>query len=79
VAILSPAARPAGIAFVNTIGIGGGSAISPLVIGYLKDLTGGFTSGLLYVIAMLIMSVICVTIVAAQTRPLAPIPSPSHA
>ena len=29
VAILSPAARPAGIAFVNTIGIGGGSAISP--------------------------------------------------
>ena len=79
VSILSPAARPAGIAFVNTIGIGGGSAISPLVIGYLKDLTGGFTSGLIYVIVMLIMSVICVTIVAAQTRPLAPIPSPSRA
>ena len=79
VAILSPAARPAGIAFVNTIGIGGGSAISPLVIGYLKDLTGGFTSGLIYVVVMLIMSVICVTIVAAQMRPLAPIPSPSRA
>ena len=79
VAILSPAARPAGIAFINTIGIGGGSAISPLVIGYLKDLTGGFTSGLIYVIAMLIMSVICVTIVAAQMRTPAPVPSPSHA
>jgi ACS family 4-hydroxyphenylacetate permease-like MFS transporter len=79
VAILSPAARPAGIAFVNTIGIGGGSAISPLVIGYLKDLTGGFTSGLIYVVVMLIMSVICVTIVAAQMRPLTPIPSPSRA
>jgi ACS family 4-hydroxyphenylacetate permease-like MFS transporter len=79
VAILSPAARPAGIAFINTIGIGGGSAISPLVIGYLKDLTGGFTSGLLYVIVMLIMSVICVTIVAAQMRTPAPVPSPSHA
>ncbi len=79
VAILSPAARPAGIAFINTIGIGGGSAISPLVIGYLKDLTGSFTFGLIYVIAMLIMSVICVTIVAAQTRALAPIPSPSRA
>ncbi len=79
VAILSPAARPAGIAFVNTIGIGGGSAISPLVIGYLKDVTGGFTSGLIYVVVMLIMSVICVTIVAAQMRPLAPIPSPSRA
>ena len=79
VAILSPAARPAGIAFVNTIGIGGGSAISPLVIGYLKDLTGGFTSGLVYVIAMLIMSVICVTVVAAQMRTPASVPSPSHA
>jgi ACS family 4-hydroxyphenylacetate permease-like MFS transporter len=79
VAILSPAARPAGIAFVNTIGIGGGSAISPLVIGYLKDLTGGFTSGLLYVIVMLIMSIICITIVAMQMRPVTPVPSPSHA
>jgi ACS family 4-hydroxyphenylacetate permease-like MFS transporter len=79
VAILSPAARPAGIAFVNTIGIGGGSALSPLVIGYLKDLTGGFTSGLVYVIAMLIMSLICTTIVAAQMRTPAPVPSPSHA
>ena len=79
VAILSPAARPAGIAFVNTIGIGGGSAISPLVIGYLKDVTGGFTAGLIYVVVMLIMSVICVTIVAAQMRPLTPIPSPSRA
>ena len=79
VAILSPAARPAGIALINTVGIGGGSAISPLVIGYFKDLTGSFTSGLLYVIAMLIMSLICVTIVAAQTRPARPVPSPSHA
>jgi MFS transporter, ACS family, 4-hydroxyphenylacetate permease len=79
VAILSPAARPAGIAFVNTIGIGGGSALSPLVIGYFKDLTGSFTSGLLYVIAMLIMSIICITIVAMQTRPVTPVPSPSHA
>jgi len=43
--ILSPNARPAGIALINCIGIGGGSAIGPLVIGYLKDLTGSFTSG----------------------------------
>jgi MFS transporter, ACS family, 4-hydroxyphenylacetate permease len=79
VAILSPAARPAGIAFINTIGIGGGSALSPLVIGYFKDLTGSFTSGLLYVIVMLIMSIICITIVAMQSRPVTPVPSPSHA
>ena len=58
VSILSPAARPAGIALINTVGIGGGSALSPLVIGYFKDLTGSFSSGLLYVIAMLIMSII---------------------
>jgi ACS family 4-hydroxyphenylacetate permease-like MFS transporter len=79
VAILSPAARPAGIAFINTIGIGGGSALSPLVIGYFKDLTGSFTSGLLYVIAMLVMSIICITIVAMQTRPAAPLATPSAA
>jgi MFS transporter, ACS family, 4-hydroxyphenylacetate permease len=77
--ILSPAARPAGIALINCIGIGGGSAIGPVVVGYLKDLTGSFTSGLLYVVAMLIMSVICITIVAAQTRVTTPIPNPSTA
>ena len=79
VSILSPAARPAGIALINTVGIGGGSALSPLVIGYFKDLTGSFSSGLLYVIAMLIMSIICITVVAMQIRPVAPVPNPSHA
>jgi ACS family 4-hydroxyphenylacetate permease-like MFS transporter len=77
--ILSPAARPAGIALINCIGIGGGSAIGPVVIGYLKDMTGSFTSGLLYVVAMLIMGVICITMVAAQTRVTTPVPSPSSA
>ena len=51
-AILSPDARPAGIELINCIGIGGGSAIGPIVIGYLKDLTGSFTSGLVYVVAI---------------------------
>jgi ACS family 4-hydroxyphenylacetate permease-like MFS transporter len=78
-AILSPAARPAGIAFISCIGIGGGSALGPAVVGYLKDLTGTFTSGLLYVVAMLIMGVICITIVTAQTRVSTAVPSPSSA
>jgi ACS family 4-hydroxyphenylacetate permease-like MFS transporter len=78
-AILSSEARPAGIALINCVGIGGGSAIGPLVIGYLKDLTGSFTAGLVYVVAMLIMAVICITIVAAQTRIATPMPSPSAA
>jgi MFS transporter, ACS family, 4-hydroxyphenylacetate permease len=79
VSILSPAARPAGIAFINCIGIGGGSAIGPFVVGYLKDLTGNFTSGLLYVVVMLVMSIICITIVTVQTRVSTAMPSPSNA
>jgi len=78
-AILSSEARPAGIALINCIGIGGGSAIGPLVIGYLKDITGSFASGLVYVVAMLIMAVICIAIVAAQTRTATPMPSLSTA
>src|SRR5262252_1846492 len=78
-AILSPEARPAGIALINCCGIGGGSAVGPLVIGYLKDLTGSFTAGLVYVLAMLIMAVICITILAAQTRIATPMSSPSAA
>jgi ACS family 4-hydroxyphenylacetate permease-like MFS transporter len=74
--ILSPNARPAGIALINCIGIGGGSAIGPLVIGYLKDLTGSFTSGLGYVVVMLIVGVVCVTLVAAPTHAATSIPSP---
>ena len=77
-AILSPDARPAGIALINCIGIGGGSAIGPIVIGYLKDWTGSFTSGLVYVVAMLIMSMICVTLVATPTHAATTIPSPSN-
>jgi len=67
-AILSSEARPAGIALINCVGIGGGSAIGPLVIGYLKDLSGSFTLGLLYVVVMLIIAVICIGVVAAPTR-----------
>ena len=77
--ILSPAARPAGIAFINCIGTGGGSAVGPFVVGYLKDLTGSFTSGLLYVVAMLVMGMICITIVTMQTRVSTAVPSSSSA
>ena len=76
-AILSPEARAPGIALINCVGIGGGSAIGPLVVGYLKDMTGSFTSGLLYVVAILIVGVVCIAVVAAQTRIVTPTPSPS--
>jgi MFS transporter, ACS family, 4-hydroxyphenylacetate permease len=76
--ILSSEARPAGIALINCVGIGGGSAIGPAVIGYFKDLTGSFTAGLVYVVVMLIVAVICVATVAARTR-VNPTPSSSSA
>jgi MFS transporter, ACS family, 4-hydroxyphenylacetate permease len=74
-AILSAQARPAGIALINCVGIGGGSAIGPLVVGYLKDMTGSFAAGLAYVVAMLIIGVFCIAIVSARTRAATPVPS----
>jgi MFS transporter, ACS family, 4-hydroxyphenylacetate permease len=67
-AILSAEARPAGIALINCIGIAGESAIGPVVIGYLKDLSGSFTSGLIYVLVMLLVGVVCI---AKVTGPIA--------
>jgi ACS family 4-hydroxyphenylacetate permease-like MFS transporter len=66
-AILSPTARPAGIALISSVGIAG-AASSPFVIGMLKDLSGSFAPGLLYVVAMLVMSVIFITVVAARSH-----------
>jgi len=65
--ILSPAARPAGIALISSAGIAG-AATSPFIVGMLKDLSGSFSPGLLYVVAMLVMSVIFITIVASRQR-----------
>jgi MFS transporter, ACS family, 4-hydroxyphenylacetate permease len=71
-AILSSEARPAGIALINCIGTGGGAAFGPLVIGYLKDKTGSFTAGLVYVVVVLVLGVVCIATVAAHARVAAP-------
>ena len=68
--LLSPAARPAGIALVSMAGIFG-SAVSPSVIGFLRDETGTFTSGLLYLIALLAGSIVCAR-ASARDVPLRP-------
>jgi MFS transporter, ACS family, 4-hydroxyphenylacetate permease len=78
-AILSSEARPAGIALINCVGTGGGAAIGPLVVGYLKDLTGSFTAGLAYVVAMLVIGVVCIATVASHARGAAPVRSPTSA
>jgi len=57
--LLSAAARPAGIAIMSTAGTLG-SLVTPSIIGFLRDRTGSFTSGLLYLVALLIASMVCV-------------------
>ena len=56
---LSRAARPAGIALISMAGIFG-SAVTPSIIGFLRDRTGSFTSGLLYLVVLLLAAIACV-------------------
>jgi len=51
--ILSGAARPAGIAFISSCGILA-SATSPLLVGWLRDLTESFTVSILFVAVVLV-------------------------
>jgi ACS family 4-hydroxyphenylacetate permease-like MFS transporter len=60
--LLSEAARPAGIALISAVGLLG-SAVSPAVIGFLRDATGNFSAGLFYVTALLAVSIVLVLIV----------------
>jgi ACS family 4-hydroxyphenylacetate permease-like MFS transporter len=57
---LTPKARPIGIAMVNTVGMLG-TTIGPLVVGWLKDETGFFTAGLLFVAASVIAGAVAVS------------------
>jgi MFS transporter, ACS family, 4-hydroxyphenylacetate permease len=67
--LLSEAARPAGIGLISAVGLLG-SAVSPAVIGFLRDLTGNFSAGLFYVTALLVVSIARVLIVS-RLRPVA--------
>ena len=60
--LLSEAARPAGIGLISAVGLLG-SAVSPAVIGFLRDATGNFSAGLFYVTALLVLSIALVLIV----------------
>jgi ACS family 4-hydroxyphenylacetate permease-like MFS transporter len=54
--LLPREARAAGLAFLNTVGIGG-STLSPLLVGYLRDTTGGFTIPMLAIATLLVLGV----------------------
>jgi MFS transporter, ACS family, 4-hydroxyphenylacetate permease len=60
--LLSAEARPAGIGLISAVGLLG-SAVSPAVIGVLKDLTGGFAAGLFYATALLVVSMVLIVVV----------------
>ncbi len=71
-AILSAAARPAGIAFISSCGILA-SAMSPLLVGWLRDLTESFTAAILFVAGALVAAAALVIVVrggrdASSTR-----------
>ena len=64
---LSLKARPVGIALVNTIGLLG-SITGPIVIGRLKDLTGDFSAGLMFVGGVVGAGAFCIILVS-RIRP----------
>jgi ACS family 4-hydroxyphenylacetate permease-like MFS transporter len=68
-AMLSPAARPAGIAFISSCGILA-SIATPLLIGFLRDLTHSFVSGLFFLALVLIgASVLVISAVRSRVSP----------
>ncbi len=64
-AVLPSAARPAGIALISAAGLSA-SAVSPSVVGFLKDLTHSFTAGMLYVTVMLVVAAITIPLSRAR-------------
>lgn len=65
-ALLSEEARPAGIGLISAVGLLG-SAVSPAVIGFLRDLTGSFSAGLFYAAGLLAVSIILILTASRQT------------
>ena len=64
---LSGSAAAVGIATINSIGNLGGFA-GPWVIGWIKDRTGSFTGGLIFVAALLVVSAVVTLLVARSGR-----------
>jgi ACS family tartrate transporter-like MFS transporter len=64
---LSGPALASGIAWVNSVGILGGS-LSPPIVGYLRDLTGNFTGGL-YALALFGVFAAVISAVAVRETP----------
>ncbi len=70
---LSGSAAAAGIATINSIGNLGGF-VGPAMIGWIKDLTGSYQGGLLFVAALLVISAI-LTLILARSQPASAAPA----
>lgn len=73
---LSGAAAATGIATINSIGNLGGFA-GPVMIGWIKDMTGSYAGGLYFVAALLILSTI-ITIILNSTKKPEQVTTQSH-
>ena len=63
--VLSFRARAVGIAVINATG-NIGSALNPLVVGWLKDVTRSFTAGLLFAAVLLVVGALVVRVLPVQ-------------
>ena len=68
--VISPQARAVALAVINAVG-NIGSAVSPLLIGILRDATGSFNAGLWFVAALLVLGALVLTRIpmAGEQRP----------
>ncbi|MFX1766109.1 MFS transporter [Paraburkholderia sp. A1RI-2L] len=64
---LSFRARAVGIAVINATG-NIGSALNPLIVGWMKDLTHNFSAGLLYAAALLVIGALIVAVLPIQAK-----------
>ncbi|MGJ7551240.1 MFS transporter [Pseudomonas alloputida] len=68
-------ARAIGIAVINAFG-NIGSALNPLVVGWLKDLTQSFTAGIVYATALLVIGALLTFLL--PLRPATSVPKPAR-
>lgn len=64
---LSTEARPIGIAMINTIGMLG-TTVGPIAVGWLKDYTGTFAAGLVFVAGSILLGTVCVFAIPRERK-----------
>ncbi len=76
--ILPREAHAAGLAFLNTVGIGG-STLSPILVGYLRDATGSFAVPQLAIAGLLVVGVLLMMLIPKGLLEQGAVPAPAIA